>query len=197
MTPPPISAIDSPIPTGWIDSGDINNDGYFDLVTTVTGGFAATYLNQGGKSFGQSAFFGPNDGPMVVELGDMDEDGCLDAVELGGSGYLTIARGTCDGNFIQNNPVADIGDLEPAANVVDVDGDGHLDVVGSAAYYQLGGPGIGADGGYLVSVFKGDGKGNVSPAQIYRGGADSFSLVVADFTGDQRPEIVTANSSEI
>jgi FG-GAP-like repeat len=43
---------------------------------------------------------------------------------------------------------------------------------------------------------KGDGKGNVNPAQIYRGGADSFSLVVADFTGDHRPEIVTANSSE-
>jgi hypothetical protein len=196
LTPPPITAIDSAIPTGWIDSGDINNDGYVDLVTTVTGGFALTYLNQAGKSFGKSASFGPNDGPMVVGLGDMDEDGCLDAVELGVSGYLTIAKGTCDGNFTQGKPIADVGDLEPAVKVVDVDGDGHLDVVGSAAYYQLGGPGVGAEGGYLVSVLRGDGKGNVNPAQIYRGGADSFSLVVADFTGDHRPEIVTTNSSE-
>jgi hypothetical protein len=51
VLPPPISAIDSPIPTGWIAMGDLNNDGSIDLVTTVTGAVALTYLNQAGKSF--------------------------------------------------------------------------------------------------------------------------------------------------
>lgn len=187
---------DGPVPTGWIASGDVNRDGYIDLVTTVTGGAAITYLSQGGRGFSQGASFGPNDGPMVVELGDMDEDGCLDAVELGTFGFVTIGKGSCDGNFTQGSYIAEAGDLEPAMKLVDVNGDGHLDVVGSAAYYPFGGVGFGAEGGYLVSVLKGDGKGNLGAAQIYRGGTDAFSLVVADFTGDQRPEILTVDSSE-
>lgn len=185
-----------PIPTGWIAAGDVNKDGFTDLVTTVTGGFAAAYLNQSGSSFTLSAGspFGSSDGPLVVGLGDMDEDGCLDAVELGGFGYVTIAKGTCDGNFTQGSFIAGLGDLEPAISVTDVDGDGHLDVVGSAAYFDVGSPGVGLEAGYLVSVLKGDGHGNLAPAKVYSGGEDAFSLVTADFTGDGKPEILTADS---
>jgi hypothetical protein len=197
LTPPPIQGSSfGPIPTGWVASGDLNKDGFPDVVTTVTGGSAITYMNQGGQAFSKGAPFGPQDGAMVVELGDMNEDGCLDAVELGTFGYLTMAKGTCDGNFVQGNFVAQVGDLDPAVKIVDVNGDGHLDVVSSAAYYAVGGPGYGAEGGYLVSVLKGDGTGNFSPAQVYRGGADAYSLVVADFNGDHMPEIITADSFE-
>jgi FG-GAP-like repeat len=195
IVPPPIFVMD-PTPTGWIASGDLDKYGYLDLVTTISGGAAITYLNQAGKAFAKGDPFGPSDGPMVVELGDMDEDGCLDAVELGTLGYLTIAKGTCDGNFVQSIYAAEVGDIDPAVKVVDVNGDGHLDVVASAAFYQLAGPGFGAEAGYLVSVLNGDGKGGFSPAQTYRGGWDSFSLVVADFNGDNKPEIITADSFE-
>jgi hypothetical protein len=191
--PPPITVIE-PTPTGWIAAADLNNDGFTDLVTTVTAGSAMTYLNQNGQSFLQGSPFGPSDGAMVVGLGDMDEDGCVDAVELGEYGFVTIAKGTCDGNFTQSAPIAAVGDLDPAIQVIDVNGDGHLDVVGSSAYYGLETAGMGAQGGYLVSVLKGDGKGNLAPAQIYRGGADDFSLAVADLTGDGMPEIVTTDS---
>jgi hypothetical protein len=193
---PPILAGEDPIPTGWIAAGDVNNDGWTDLVATVTGVFAHTYLNQGGSGFSQGAAFGPLDSPMVVGLGDMNEDGCLDAVELGGYGLLTIAKGTCDGNFTQGPAIAGVGDLDPAVKVVDVDGDGHLDVVGSSAFYGLGQLGYGNEGGYLVSVFKGDGHGNVSVAKTYRGGTDAYSLVVTDFNGDNKPEILTISSME-
>ncbi len=195
IKPPPIQEGEGPIPTGWLASGDLNKDGYLDLVTTVTGGFAITYLNQGGTAFKQGAPFGPDDGPMVVGIGDMDEDGCPDAVEFGTAQRVTIAKGTCDGNFTQDEYIGEAGDLEPAIEVVDVNGDGHLDVVGSAAFYALD-PGYGEEAGYLVTVLKGDGKGNLNPAQIYRGGMNAYSLVVADFTGDQRPEIITADSFE-
>lgn len=189
---------DGPVPTGWIAAGDLNNDGYVDFVVTITGGSFIPYLSQAAKSFPFGGFMGFNDGPMVVGLGDMNEDGCLDAVQLGTLGLLTVALGTCDGNFAQNpNPTAMVGDLDPAIQLVDVDGDGHLDVVGSAAYYPLmDNPEAGTEAGYLISVLKGDGKGNLAIAQTYRGGANVYSFVAADFNGDKRPEIVTADSLE-
>jgi hypothetical protein len=197
VVPPSVmGSLDGPIPTGWIAEADLNNDGYPDLVTTVTGGSAITYVNQAGVGFSQSAPFAPIGYAMVVELGDVNEDGCVDAVELSAYGTLTIGLGTCDGNFKQGNPIADLGDLDPAAKVVDVDGDGHLDVVASSAFYFEEDLGYGAEGGYLVSVLKGDGKGNFSSASMYRGGRDEYSLAVTDLNGDGKPEIVTVDSSE-
>jgi len=193
---------DGPVPTDWIAAGDLNNDGYVDFVTTVTGALYISYLSQSGAGFSLVNYFGYGDDgpdvPLVVGLGDMDEDGCLDAVRLGDLGLLTVAKGTCDGNFaLGPNPTAMVGDFDPAIQVVDVDGDGHLDVVGAAVFYPTAdNPEAGVEAGYLLSVLKGDGKGNLGVAQTYRGGSDIYSFIVADFNGDHRPEILTADSSE-
>jgi hypothetical protein len=194
-------SLEEPVPTDWIAVGDLNNDGYVDLVTTVSGTNYASYLNQSGTGFSFVNFFGYGDDgpdvPLVVGLGDMDEDGCLDAVRLGEQDFVSVAKGSCDGNFEQNpSPAAIAGDFEPAIQVVDVNGDGHLDVVGSAVDYNEGEPGVGAEAGYLVSVLMGNGKGNLGVARTYRGGTDAYSLIVADFNGDNRPEILTADSLE-
>jgi hypothetical protein len=200
LVPQPISFADGDIvPTTWIAAGDLNNDGYVDFVVTAnTEGFFMPYLNQAGQTFPLGPYLGYNDGPLVVGLGDMNEDGCLDAVQLGGLGLLTVALGTCDGNFAQSpNPTAMVGDLDPSIVIADVNGDGHLDVIGGAAYYPIAdNPEAGTEAGYLVSVLKGDGQGNLAIAQTYRGGANIFSLVVADFNGDQRPEILTLGALE-
>ena len=189
---------DFPVPTGWIAAGDLNNDGYVDFVITVTGGAFIPYLSQSGTGFPFSNFLGYNDGPLAVGVGDMNEDGCPDVVQLGAAGLVTVGLGTCDGNFAQNPPpTAMAGDLDPAIQVVDVNGDGHLDVVGSAVFFPLeDNPGVGAEAGYLLSVLKGDGKGDLGLAEVYRGGTDAYSLIVADFNGDGFPEILTAASLE-
>lgn len=196
IVPPGVQAFLDPIITGWIAVGDINNDGFPDVVTTITGCCGQTYLNNSGTSFGQGLVFAPEDQALVVGLGDMDQDGCLDAVELGDLGFVTIAKGTCDGQFTQGNPVAASGDLDPAIVVADINGDGHLDVVASSADFGLGGIGMGIEGGYLVSVMTGDGKGNLSMGRTYRAGTNAFSLAVADFNGDNKPDVVTADSLE-
>ena len=194
-----------PVPTNWMAAGDLNNDGLTDVVLTVATSAAETFLNQSGNAFQEVGVFGSDVGPpMVVALADMNGDGCLDAVEADIYTRLTIAKGTCDGNFTQADAVAELGDEEAAIAIADVNGDGNLDVVASSAYYPGGvspdfpdgGPGYGAPGGYLVSVLDGDGKGGVSPAAIYRVGSDAYSLVVADLNGDKFPEIVTVSPDE-
>ena len=192
---------DGPVPTSWVAAGDLNNDGYADFVTTISGDIAIPYLNSSGRSLLIGTPFGPtngfDDGPLVVELGDMDEDGCLDAIETDVYAQINIAKGTCDGNFPTTSPATPLGDFDPAIKVVDVDGDGHLDVVGSAVWYpNNGGGGFGISGGYVVSVLKGDGHGDLGLATVYRGGTSAYSLIVADFNGDGKPEIVTADSVE-
>jgi len=194
-SPPTFGSPDGPVPTSWVAVGDMNNDGYPDVLTTAAGSGLA-YLSKSGKSYSLGNSVSPPDGTFVVELGDMDEDGCLDAVQLSGYGFLNIGKGTCDGNFTEGAAIAEMGDIEPALKLADVNGDGHLDVIGSAAFYFVGGGGYGNEGGYLVSVLKGDGTGNVAPAQIYRGETNAFSLTVADFNGDNKPEIITADSLE-
>lgn len=192
---------DGPVPTTWIAAGDVNNDGYVDLVTTDALGSAIPYLNQLGRGLLMGNSFAPNngadDGALVVELGDMNEDGCLDAVETDFYAQVNIATGTCDGNFPTSSPATPLGDFDPAIKVIDVNGDGHLDVVGSAVWYpNSGGAGFGVPAGYLVSILMGDGKGNLGSASVYRGGTSAYSLIVDDFNGDGKPEILTADSVE-
>src|SRR5262249_41304253 len=84
LTPPPVHNVsDSPVPTGWLAVGDLNNDGYPDIVATIAFGGANSYLNQGGTALVGDSSFGPVDGAVSVELADMDSDGCLDAVQTG------------------------------------------------------------------------------------------------------------------
>jgi hypothetical protein len=201
FSPPLYGDPDGPLPTTWIAAGDVNNDGYVDFVTTISGGEAITYLNQSATGFLVGAPFGPHNGafdvPLVVELGDMNEDGCLDAIETDAYAMVDVALGTCDGNFSPATTATPFGDFDPAIKVVDVNGDGHLDVVGSAVWYpNNGGGGYGVSGGYLVSVAMGDGKGDIGWTNVYRGGTSAYSLIVDDFTGDGKPEIITAASVE-
>ena len=196
IVPPNVSGL-SPLPTTWLAAADLNNDGHLDLVTTVAGAGAIAYLNQGGTSFSQGPILNPIDGALAVALADMNGDGCPDAVETGAGGFVTVAKGNCDGTFTQGSPTAEAGDLDFALTVADVNGDGKLDVVGSSAFTDAEvQPGIGAYGGYLVSVLQGDGTGHLSSPAIYRIGPDAWSLAVADLHGNGRPDIVTISQTE-
>lgn len=189
---------DGPTPTGWLAAGDLNNDGFVDFVTTVTGDSFAPYLSQSAQSFPFTTNISYNDSTLVAGVGDMDEDGCPDLIQFGDLGVVTIAKGNCDGTFDGDPyPAAQVGDLDPAIQVLDLDGDGHLDVVGSAVYYPLAdNPPAGKEAGFFVSVLKGDGKGNLGFAKVYRGGASAYSFTIADFNGDHHPEVVTAAAEE-
>jgi FG-GAP-like repeat/FG-GAP repeat len=198
LTPPlVVNNSDSALPTDWMALGDLNNDGYLDVVTTVAFGGAIAYLNQAGMGFTQGSIFNPTDTAVAVGLGDMNGDGCLDAVQTGTYGWLSIAKGNCDGTFTQSGPTAEVGDVAYAVATADVNGDGKLDVVASSAFTDSEIiAGIGAYGGYFVSVLTGDGSGNFAPTAVYRVGADAYSFAVSDLNGTGRPNIVTISETE-
>jgi hypothetical protein len=197
LIPPPVANSGAPLPTDWMALGDLNNDGYLDVVATVAYGGAIAYLNQAGTGFTQGSLFNPTDTAVAVGLGDMNGDGCLDAIQTGTWGWLSIAKGNCNGTFTQNGPTAEVGDVAHAVATADVNGDGKLDVVASSAFSDAEAiDGIGAYGGYFVSVLTGDGSGNLAPAALYRVGPDAYSFAVSDLSGTNRPDIVTISETE-
>ena len=108
------------------EAGDVNRDGFGDLLVTFTGGGAA-------RVFAGSAS-GPGSTPMATlatageasAISDVDHDGYADiAVSTGSS--VVVYRGAAAG--LSAAPAATIASAGTAAPLGDVDGDGFADIV--------------------------------------------------------------------
>jgi hypothetical protein len=175
---------------------DFENDGKPDAIVVDPGVGAIVYVNDGSgllKATQAVNLTGPITGiaPLTAAVGDLNEDGCLDVVTFDSLGIAQVYLGNCDGTFQGQSNLIGEGDFAAAAALVDVNKDGHLDLVYSGVYQNTGF--YGQTAGNLIGVSFGDGKGNFTPAQVYRGGQTSFSLAVADFNGDGYPDVITAN----
>ena len=85
-----------------------------------------------------------------------------------------------------------MGDSNAAVRVVDVNGDGNPDIVTSAL--PALDPSLGFLAGNTLSVALGDGKGNFTVGRNYIGTGQSYSIGIADFNGDGKPDFVTAEN---
>jgi len=177
-----------------ITSADLNNDGIPDLLVTdqnllEPGTFV--YLGVGDGTFKKSQNLG---GFLNAAIGDLNGDGCPDAVTIDPGGLAATMIGHCDGTFQLLEPLGFFGEGETgiAMALADVDGDGKLDLVTSGFNLGIGG-GFGQDSGNLVSVSLGDGLGGFEPARLYRAQTGMFGLAVLDLNGDLHPDIVVAS----
>lgn len=105
-------------------------------------GFAAILLGPGaGSASGQELVFAapelaftlpPTSFINTVESGDYDEDGQLDVVLLAAAPVKTasVLLGQVGGGFVPG-PVSSLGLLSPVLLSADLDGDGHLDLLGA------------------------------------------------------------------
>jgi hypothetical protein len=128
----PGTLIANPPPNGfyWIAVGDVNNDGWADVLAACGDGCPYTYLylNNHLGGFTQSSV--TQSYPSAVMLTDLTGDGNLDAVVTSSAAYVTILIGDGKGGFTgtQNHVPYPFVDQLPA-QVGDVNGDGIPDLL--------------------------------------------------------------------
>jgi hypothetical protein len=203
--------------TTTLAAADLNGDGLPDLVAvdysvdidglSLQNQFprsgARVYLNAGNGNFKAAQQFyldatSQQAGDLgkaatAVALGDVNHDGCVDAVVTDTEGVATVFPGKCDGTFDTSNVrIFATGIVAAAAALADLNADGKLDLVSSAFPFQDD-PSAPTSMGTSVSVQFGDGTGNFGSAVIYRGEPGMYGIAIADLNGDGHPDIVTAN----
>jgi hypothetical protein len=215
------------IKSNIVRTGDINGDGLPDLLVSACNpgvpcntGNDEILLNRGG-----GVFSAPIDVPQGMRLGDMHGDGLADLVGCSGTS-VQIWPGDGSGTFNSAPINIPIGTSCPTdVQIVDLDHDGHLDIVGVG--FILYGKGnfnfdlvpipTGTDGVVLVGDFNGDGyldlietstgyvlfgqanrtfRSIFSPSGAVPGGSGN-SYAVADFDQDGKDDVAVANSNTI
>lgn len=195
-----------------ISAADVNGDGIPDLLVAN-----AYYYNTIGVMLanGYGAYlpvvtYGSGGGfPVSIVPIDVNGDGKIDLVVLNqtpcyactGDGLVAVLLGNGDGTF-QSAKTYDSGGVGPAAGdlgpnpmaVVDMNGDGKLDVV-VANCAPKGSTGCG-DGGGRVGVLLGNGDGTFQPVITYGTGFSlgGTGLAVGDLNGDGKLDLIVTGS---
>jgi hypothetical protein len=164
--------------TGGVAVGDVNGDGWPDLVLTsncqlqtCAGGELTLLLNNGDGTFGKPAQLSDTKGPVAI--GDVNGDSKLDLVTGAG-----VMLGNGDGTFNPPNQSVVAGTISIV--LADVNGDTKLDIV---AVVPTG-----------VAVQLGNGDGTFQPAATFKtGGNNPLAVAVADFNGDNKLDLAVAN----
>ena len=166
-------------------TADLNGDSIPDLVVPLQGvdtpkHEVAVLLGNGDGTFSLPVRFECGSGPSSVALGDLNEDGKIDAVVSNGSGAMqgmSVLLGNGDGTF-QLPTLYETGDNTHSVVLTDFNGDGNLDA------------GVVNSGSQTFSILLGNGDGSFGTATNYPTPYSvPFDLVVADFNQDSRPDL--------
>lgn len=196
---------------GFVTAVDVNGDGIPDLLVANSyyTDTIAVFLGRGDGTFAPPTAFSTGGGfPMGIVAADLNGDGKLDLVVINqtrcyacsGDGLVAVLLGNGNGTF-RSPKTYDSGGVGPPAGdlgpnpiaVVDVNGDGKLDVVVANCAPSLS-SGCG-DGDGAVGVLLGKGDGTFSPVVTYDSGSSpgGTGLVAADLNHDGKVDIVVTN----
>jgi len=174
--------------------GDVNGDGYLDIVATATAtgpqraqqlpqSRALTLLLSDGKGAFRSVKLPLRTGePWFAVIADINADRKPDIVATHHEmNELTVLLGDGQGGFVEaDKSPFDSGAYLFHVSVADVNRDGKMDVVGAA--------------GASVRVMLGDGRGGFSAAPGITTGRGTYRLALSDLNGDGKMDVVTSNS---
>src|ERR1022692_532632 len=195
QTPVPLTT--NPPPYGFTDigAGELNNDGWPDLVLTSGAELgAAIYilLNDRHGGFTQSSFnpctkvFTLGCDPAEVHLADVNGDGNLDLV-IGQTspGGVVVYLGDGKGGFTQSQAITDALNAPGAVMVADLNGDGI--------------PDIGLMEAGTLGIFLGNGNGTFAAPYYIGAGENPGNVVAVNLHGQPasagRPDIVVPDLS--
>jgi len=174
-----------------VEGGDFDGDGRTDAVggypggITVhfgdtVGGFLLPYLQLYEPSIGGDFYF-----PYT---GDINGDGLTDIAvrrrNLSNAWSLAVYIGKADRTF-STAVFSNFSDVAEYLQVLDIDGDGKADIVGSGYSNNIGN---------FVAVYKGDGTGSFTAGPQFLS-ANYVVPIVASFNGDSLPDIMFADGS--
>jgi hypothetical protein len=173
--------LDSGIGGGAIVAGDLDGDGFPDLVVAhwqdVESG-ALCQMNLHGSGFSRPTVFGGGTRPSAVALADLDGDGKLDLI-VGYQDWLGVLLGNGDGTFSAQTKVGLPALPGITLAIADFDGDGKPDIaVGN-------GDGIGKQ----VTVLFNEGSPLRFRAETFPSGTGPFHVAAGDVDGDGLPDL--------
>lgn len=182
----PIS-VRPPVTPSSLGVGDFNHDGKLDVATA--GQFLATskltvYLGNGDGTLKQGSSYLVEGSPESIAVGDFRNIGKLDlaVADLEGVG-VSVLLGNGDGSFQQ--AVAYPTLFAHAVSTGDFNRDANLDFVTANFGYSGGAAG--------ATVFLGNGDGTFQDGVLYPAGQEDWSVAVADFNQDGKPDLALAD----
>ncbi len=161
--------------------GDVNGDGWRDLVSANYSDNTLTVLtNNGDGGFGTAATCGVGNSPNAVTLADVNKDGRLDLISANTtSSTLTVLTNNGGGFGLAATLGVGLGPRGVAAT--DVNGDGWVDLVSANT------------GGNSLTVLINNGQGGFVIARSPGVGNQPYAVVAAEVDGDGRADLVSAN----
>ena len=176
-----------------ITTGDFNGDGKLDLAVVNSGSNTVSILrNTGGGAFAAAASYATGVFPYSVAAADFNGDAKLDLTVANlDNSTISVLLNTGTGAFsaqttyhVSTNGALNV--FPVSVSVGDFTGDGKADI--AVATQDTTGPGG-------VSVFANSGSGTFTLSPAYSPLTYADAVLAADFTGDGKPDLATANAS--
>jgi hypothetical protein len=179
----------------WVAAGDINQDGFTDIITGPDNGggpaVVKVFSGEAGQLHAQFTAYGGNfQGGVRVAVGDINGDSVPDIVTAPGAGRAPEVR-VFDGSALSDTPLTSFLAYENNYRhglylaVGDMNGDGRADIVVSG----------GSGGERLVRVFDGTNLADpplLSLTPYSANGGDSLRVAAVDIDEDGDFDLVTA-----
>ena len=190
ITPQNIEVGRSPI---WVLAGDYNHDGKADFVSAnADANNISVVIGKGDGTFVDAPHFISGPQPIAIKTADLNEDGIPDVVTAGTPGtttnnMLSIQLGKPGARLSKPQVITTSANFADLA-IADVNQDGHMDLLAA----NFGTAGFDPGG---ITLLLGKGDGTFQAPQNIPAGTNPLLIVVGDFNGDGKPDIVAANRS--